>query len=91
VDEALAARDAALADVSAQLSAHRTQLEAERHRIEQLEMACDGLCDRLVARERELAEVRAELGRLREEGDRGMRALAGLASELKDVRRQARG
>jgi hypothetical protein len=52
---------------------------------------CDRLCDRVVARERELAEVRAELRRLREEGDRGMRALAGLANELKEVRRQARG
>jgi hypothetical protein len=90
VDEALAARDAALAALSAQLSAHRAQLEAERRRIEQLDLACDGLCDRVVARERELAEVRAELGRLREEGERRMRALAGLASELKEGRRQAR-
>ena len=69
-------------------AAHRAQ---ERRRIEQLELACDGLCERVVTRERELAELRAELGRLREEGERGMRALAGLASELKDVRRQARG
>ena len=91
MDEALAARDAALAVVSAQLTAHRAQLEGERRRIEQLELACDGLCERVVTRERELAELRAELGRLREEGERGMRALAGLASELKDVRRQARG
>jgi hypothetical protein len=91
VDEALAARDAALAAAAEQLAGHSAELDAERRRIVQLELVCDQLCERVMARERELAEVRAELARLREEGDRGMRALAGLAAELKDVRRQARG
>jgi hypothetical protein len=91
VDEALAARDAALADSAAGLAECRRRLEAERGRIAQLELVCDRLSDRLVTRERELGEARAELRRLREDGDRRIRALAGLAAELKDVRRQARG
>jgi hypothetical protein len=91
VDEALAARDAALAESAAELAQARGQLEAERGRIAQLELVCDRLSDRLVTRERELGELRAELGRLREDTDRRVRALAGLAAELKEVRRQARG
>jgi hypothetical protein len=91
VDEALATRDAALAESAAELAQSRRQLEAEQGRIAQLELVCDRLSDRLVTRERELGELRAELGRLREDTDRRVRALAGLAAELKDVRRQARG
>jgi hypothetical protein len=91
VDEALAARDSALAEGAAELAECRRRLEAERGRIAQLELVCDRLSDRLVTRERELGEVRAKLARLRDDGDRRIRALAGLAAELKDVRRQARG
>jgi hypothetical protein len=52
---------------------------------------CDRLCDRVVGRERELADLRAELARLRAEGESGLRALTALAGELDAVRRQARG
>jgi hypothetical protein len=91
VDEALAARDSALAESAAELAECHRRLEAEQRRIAQLEFVCIRLSDRLVTRERELGEVRAELARLREDGDRRIRTLAGLAAELKDVRRQARG
>jgi hypothetical protein len=91
VVEAMAARDAALTALAGQLSEQRARMEAERQRIELLEQLCDRLSHRVVARGRELERLRAELERLREERERGMRALVGLAGELKDVRRQARG
>jgi hypothetical protein len=62
-----------------------------RTRIAELELVAERLSDRVVARERELAEVRAELERVRAESERGMRSLMVLGEELDGVRRQARG
>ena len=67
------------------------ELEARASRIAQLETTCNWLSDRVVHRERELDEVRAEIDRLRAEGERGMRALLVIAEELEAVRGQARG
>jgi hypothetical protein len=67
------------------------QLEARQRRVEHFEVVCDRLSDRVVAHERELAALRAELSRLHAEGDRGMRVLMALSGELEDVRGQARG
>jgi hypothetical protein len=91
VDEALAARDGALAESAATCAAQSAELEARRIRIAELELVADGLSERVVARDRELRELRAELGRLRADGDDGLRSLTALADELEDVRSQARG
>ena len=98
MDEALAARDTALAEATrelgeraAALAERHAQLEAEQRRGAQLELVCGRLWERLLARERELCELRAELDRLREEGDARLRGLTAIADELEGVRRQARG
>jgi hypothetical protein len=61
VDEALAARDAALSEGAAALARYIGALDGASARIEQLEIVCDTLSDRVVEREGELAEARAEL------------------------------
>jgi hypothetical protein len=91
VSAELAARDGALAESRAELERHASKLELRRRRIEQLELVCDRLCDRIVARGRELADTRAELERLRGETQRGLETLAMLAEQIEGVRSQARG
>ena len=49
------------------------------------------LAERVVERERELRELRAELARARERSDESLQALTALADDLEAVRRQARG
>ena len=49
------------------------------------------LAERVAERERELREVRVELARERERGDKSVGALSALAEDLEGVRRQARG
>lgn len=80
-----------MAESAAAISDLGAQLEARQRRVERLEAVCDRLADRVVARERELSALRAELARLHAEGDRGMRVLMALSGELEDVRAQARG
>jgi hypothetical protein len=87
----LAVRDEALAECGAELRARTEELEATQARVIQLEHVCDSLSDRAVGRERELARLRAELERLQEQGDLGIRLLASMAEELEAVRAQARG
>ena len=99
VDEAIAKRDA-------QLEARRVEVETGEGRIRELErgasMACASgsverervsawLAERVVERERELRELRAELARARERGEESQRTLTTLADDLEGVRRQARG
>jgi hypothetical protein len=91
VDAALAARDASLAQAAHELRSRIAEAEAARTRIAELEMVAERLSDRVVGRERELAEVRAELERVREVSERGMSSLLALGEELDMVRRQARG
>jgi hypothetical protein len=105
VEDAIAARDSALDQVRERLSATEAclrqreveiagqagELEAQRLRIRDLEQVATRVCERVVERERELAEVRSELARIREENDAEVRSLARLAEELEQVRRQARG
>ena len=91
VAEALELRDRALADSRAELERHAEKLEARRRRIEQLELVCDRLCDRVVERGRELAKTRAELERVQAETQSGLDALARLTEQIEGVRSQARG
>ena len=63
VERALMARDTALAEGADALAREATELAGARTRIAQLEAVCDALSDRVVARDRELDELRAELGR----------------------------
>ncbi|MET0750135.1 MAG: hypothetical protein ABWZ43_03665 [Solirubrobacterales bacterium] len=63
VERALMARDTALAEGAEVLARETTELAGARIRIAQLEAVCDALSDRVVARDRELDELRAELGR----------------------------
>ena len=63
VERALMARDTALAEGADALARETTELAGARTRIAQLEAVCDALSDRVVARDRELDELRAELGR----------------------------
>ncbi len=91
VDEALAANDALLAEQEGILDRRAAELEERAARIVQLEITCDSLSERVVRREQELADVRADLERLRAEGERGTRSLLLLAEEIEAVRKQARG
>jgi hypothetical protein len=91
VDEALAARDASLAQAAHELGTRIAEAEAARTRIAELELVAERLSDRVVGRERELAEVRAELERVREASEQRMSSLLALGEELDMVRRQARG
>jgi hypothetical protein len=91
VDEALAARDASLAQAAHELRTRIAEAETARTRIAELELVAERLSDRVVGRERELAEVRAELERVREASERRMSSLLALGEELDMVRRQARG
>jgi len=70
VDKALTARDAALAEGAKSLAWHAAELERRRARVKQLEMVCDALSDRVVARDRELETMRAELTWARREVDK---------------------
>jgi hypothetical protein len=70
VDRALAARDAALAEGARALAWHAGELESSRARAEQLELVCDALSDRVVARDREIKSIRAELDWARREVER---------------------
>ena len=89
--EALAARDASLAQAAHELRSWIAEAEAARRRIAELELVAEQLSDRVVGRERELAEVRADLERVREMSERRMNSLLALGEELDMVRRQARG
>jgi hypothetical protein len=91
VEEALAERDASVARVSAELTAHMADLDTARARIVQLELVAEQLSDRVVGRERELRKVRAKLDLARAELDRRMKSLLALGEELVAVRSQARG
>jgi hypothetical protein len=64
---------------------------AREQRIGELDRVVAWLAERVVERERELREVRAELGQARERSDEALRALSTLADDLAGVRRQARG
>jgi hypothetical protein len=77
VDEAIAARDEALA--------------RERDRAEGLEEVGRRFAERVVERERELGRVRDGLARERERSGEAVRAIAALADDLEGMRRQARG
>lgn len=56
-----------------------------------LEQVASRLSERVVARERELRELRDELVEIRARSDEGARALAALARQLEEIRTQARG
>ncbi len=76
---------------AARLAATAEEVERGQVRIEQLELVCEQLADRVVGRERELAALSRELAVLHGEGERRLDALTLLAEELEMVRRQARG
>src|SRR5213593_933941 len=84
VHEAIAERDA-------QLEVHRAGGERGAGRIRELDRVSAWLAERVVERDRELRELRAELARARERGDESLRTLTALADDLEGVRRQARG
>jgi ABC-type transporter Mla subunit MlaD len=91
VDEALAQRDFAIAEREAEIATQWRELAAAQGRIEELEQVATRLSERVVERERELREVKAELQRLHGESDEAVRALGAVADELAEVRGQARG
>jgi hypothetical protein len=105
VQKALAARDGALAELGgeleqanerlamqgAELDAAGIELAGRERRIEELEQVATALSQRVVEREQELRALREELARTRSSGEADLAALASLARELEDVRRQARG
>ena len=98
VDEALAAHDAVIEQAASSFAVQAARLmttaeEAARGqaRIEQLELVCEQLADRVIGRERELAALTRELAVLHGEGERRLDSLTLLAEELEMVRRQARG
>jgi len=98
VDTAFAAQEAALAQGASSLAAHAAMLEAATERVErgqlridQLDLVCQRLAERLVERDREFSDMDRELAVIRAEGERRLDALALLAEELNIIRCQARG
>ena len=83
--------DEVIAEQEAVLEARCREVEWGAQRIRELDQVSAGLADRVVERERELREARAELARARERSDESLRALSTLADDLEAVRRQARG
>jgi hypothetical protein len=73
------------------IDAQGQKLEESHARIDELEQVAARLAERVVERERELRRARAELGSERERSHESARALAALAGDLAEVRRQARG
>jgi hypothetical protein len=105
VHEAIAARDGALEELGGELERAKERLEtqgaeleavgievtARERRIDELEQVATALSQRVVEREQELRALRMELAQTRTSGDANLAALASVARELEDVRRQARG
>lgn len=91
MEEAIASRDAAIQRRNLEIRARADETAGLRLEVEQLEAVATRLSERVVERERELEEVRAELERARGEGDEAVRALGALGDELERVREQARG
>ena len=89
VDEALTARDAALAEGAKSLAWHAGELERRRARVAQLELVCDTLSDKVVARDRELISLRAELSRARREVDKIEAMAAQARGQATRIRLQA--
>lgn len=80
-----------LAARGADLDGAAIELAGRDRRIDDLEQVATALSERVVEREHELSALRAELARTRSGGEANLAALAALARELEDVRRQARG
>ena len=83
--------DAALASARHELAAADRALAARDAKASELEQVASRLSERVVARERELREVRDELVEIRARSDEWARALAALARQLEEIRAQARG
>jgi hypothetical protein len=83
--------DAALASARDELAAADGALAATDAKVSELEQVASRLSERVVARERELRELRDELVEMRARSDEGARALATLARQLEEIRAQARG
>jgi hypothetical protein len=89
VDKALMARDAALAEGAKSLAWHAAELERRRTRVAQLELVCDTLSDKVVARDRELESLRAELSRARRDVDKIEAMAAQARGQATRIRLQA--
>ncbi len=83
--------EAAIARREAALTVLEDEVAGRDARIDELERVATWLSERVVARDRELRELREEQAEWRSERDATMRGLAALAEELEGVRRQARG
>ena len=91
VDEAIAARDFAIAEREVEIESQWAELADAQRRIGELERVANALSERVVERERELRALRAELAAAHGESDQMVRALGAIAEELAAVRGQARG
>jgi hypothetical protein len=87
----LAGAERQVEERDAELDARGAELERGERRIRELDQVSARLAERVVAREVELREIRAELAQARERSDESLQALTALADELETVRRQARG
>jgi ABC-type transporter Mla subunit MlaD len=86
----MAQRDFAIAERDSEIESQWNELAESRRRIDDLEQVATVLSERIVERERELRELKAELSRVFGESDRAVQALAAVADELAEVREQAR-
>ena len=91
VGEKLAAAEAALGERQAELEARTAELGVLRERIDHLERVAERLSEHVVERGQELRRLRKELAEARERSHEELRSLAALATELEQVRAQARG
>jgi hypothetical protein len=82
---------AAIAERDAALEASRTEAHREALRIRELDRVSAWLAQRVVEREREVRELRAELARERERSHESLQTMRALADDLEALRRQSRG
>lgn len=90
--------DAAFADAeerarlqAAEIQAAAVEIADRERRIDELEGVANRLSERVVERENELRQLRAELSRVATAGDAHLATLTALIGELEEVRRSARG
>ncbi len=91
MDAAVAELEALTELQDAEVQARGLELAARGQRIEELERVATRLSERVVEREGELRQLRAELARVSGAGDAQLATMTALIGELEEVRRTARG
>jgi hypothetical protein len=91
VEERLGRAESRIELRDAQLEARWADVRRGVRQVRELDQVIASLAERVVERDREVREVRAELARERERSHESLQTMGALADDLKALRRQARG